>query len=177
MIACLLGGVMSYSRLGREEDPPFAIKTMVVQAKWPGATIKDTLEQVTDRIEKELQQLNALDYVRSYTTPGQTTVFVQLRDTTKPGEIQPAFYQVRKRLGDTVQKDEIVAVLDSREVADAKSEYLTAQVQAELQAINFARQQKLLASRSASEAAFETARAAYLENRLRVDLVVRPGDS
>lgn len=100
MLGCMLAGVMSYSRLGREEDPPFAIKTMVVQAKWPGATIKDTLDQVTDRIEKELQQISVLDYVRSYTTPGQATVFVQFKDTTRKDEIQPAFYQVRKRLGD-----------------------------------------------------------------------------
>ena len=100
MAISLVAGTLAYRGLGREEDPPFAIKTMVVQASWPGATIKDTIEQVTDRIEKELQQLNALDYVKSYTTPGQTTVFVQLRDTTKPGEIQPAFYQVRKRLWD-----------------------------------------------------------------------------
>ena len=100
MGVCLLAGALAYTKLGREEDPPFAIKTMVVQAAWPGATIGDTLEQVTDRIEKELQQINALDYVRSYTTPGQATVFVQFRDTTKKEEIQPAFYQVRKRLGD-----------------------------------------------------------------------------
>jgi len=100
MAVCLVAGTIAYRGLGREEDPPFNIKTMVVQASWPGATIKDTVEQVTDRIEKELQQLNALDYVRSYTTPGQTTVFVNLRDTTKPSEIQPVFYQVRKRLGD-----------------------------------------------------------------------------
>ncbi len=100
MGVCLLAGVMAYGRLGREEDPPFTIKTMVVQAMWPGATISETLDQVTDRIEKELQQLNGLDYVRSYTTPGQATVFVQFRDTTKPSEVQPAFYQTRKRLGD-----------------------------------------------------------------------------
>ncbi|MGH1590334.1 efflux RND transporter periplasmic adaptor subunit [Methylobacterium phyllosphaerae] len=87
-----------------------------------------------------------------------------------PARVVGTVAEMRKRLGDTVQKDEVVAILDSREVADAKSEYLTAQVQAELQTINFERQQKLLASRSASEAAFETARAAYLENRLRVDL-------
>jgi len=100
MGVCLLAGVMAYGRLGREEDPPFTIKTMVVQATWPGATIAETLDQVTDRIEKELQQLNGLDFVRSYTTPGQTTVFVQFRDTLKPSEVQPAFYQTRKRLGD-----------------------------------------------------------------------------
>ncbi|WP_313901541.1 efflux RND transporter permease subunit [Methylobacterium sp. J-076] len=100
MGVCLIAGVMAYGRLGREEDPPFTIKTMVVQASWPGATLTDTLDQVTDRIEKELQQLNGLDFVRSYTTPGQTTVFVQFRDTMKPSEVQPAFYQTRKRLGD-----------------------------------------------------------------------------
>lgn len=100
MIVCMAAGIMAYRGLGREEDPPFAIKTMVIQAKWPGATIKDTIDQVTDRIEKELQQISAFDYVRSYTTPGQTTVFVQFRDTTRKEEIQPAFYQVRKRIGD-----------------------------------------------------------------------------
>nr|NKR04581.1 efflux transporter periplasmic adaptor subunit [Escherichia coli] len=87
-----------------------------------------------------------------------------------PARVVGTVAEMRKRLGDSVQANEVVAILDSREVADAKSEYLTAQVQAELQTINFERQQKLLASRSASEAAFETARAAYLETRLRVDL-------
>jgi cobalt-zinc-cadmium efflux system membrane fusion protein len=87
-----------------------------------------------------------------------------------PARVVGTVAEMRKRLGDTVQKDEVVAILDSREVADAKSEYLTALVQAELQTINFERQQKLLASRTASEAAFESARAAFLENRLRVDL-------
>jgi cobalt-zinc-cadmium efflux system membrane fusion protein len=78
--------------------------------------------------------------------------------------------EMRKRLGDRVAKGEVVAVLDSREVADAKSEYLTAQVQAELQSINFARQQKLVASQATSEASFQNARAAHLENQLRLDL-------
>ena len=100
MAVSLVAGVMAYSRLGREEDPPFTIKTVVVQTTWPGATIRDTIDQVTDRVEKELQQLNGLDYVRSYTTPGSSTVFVQFRDTLKKSDVQPAFYQVRKRLGD-----------------------------------------------------------------------------
>ncbi|AWB22223.1 AcrB/AcrD/AcrF family protein [Methylobacterium currus] len=100
MAVAIVAGAMSYRKLGREEDPAFAIKTMVVQAVWPGATIADTLDQVTDRIEKELQQINAVDYTKSYTTPGQATVFVNLRDTTPPKTIPWLFYQVRKRLGD-----------------------------------------------------------------------------
>ena len=100
MAVAIVAGAMSYRKLGREEDPAFAIKTMVVQAVWPGATISDTLDQVTDRIEKELQQIGAVDYTKSYTTPGQATVFVNLRDTTPPQTIPWLFYQVRKRLGD-----------------------------------------------------------------------------
>ncbi|TXN43561.1 efflux transporter periplasmic adaptor subunit, partial [Methylobacterium sp. WL18] len=87
-----------------------------------------------------------------------------------PARVVGTVAEMRKRLGDAVQKDEVVAVLDSREVADAKSEYLTALVQVELQTINFERQQTLLASRSASESAFQSARAAFLETRLRADL-------
>ncbi|CAA2141019.1 efflux RND transporter permease subunit [Methylobacterium bullatum] len=100
MMISMLAGFLAYEKLGREEDPPFAIKTMIVQARWPGATISDTLDQVTERIEKELQQIDAVDFSRSYTTPGQTTVFVQLRETTPPKTIPGIFYQVRKRIGD-----------------------------------------------------------------------------
>jgi multidrug efflux pump subunit AcrB len=101
LMAISLGaGVLSYGRLGREEDPAFTIKTMIVQASWPGASVQDTLNQVTDRIEKELQQIDAVDYTKSYTTPGDTTIFVQLRETTKARDIPGIFYQVRKHVGD-----------------------------------------------------------------------------
>ncbi|QGY02979.1 MULTISPECIES: efflux RND transporter periplasmic adaptor subunit [Methylobacterium] len=78
--------------------------------------------------------------------------------------------EMRKRLGDDVKKGEVVAVLDSREVADAKSDYLTAMVQSDLQKVNFERQQRLLASAAASQAAFDNAKATFQENQLRVDL-------
>ncbi|WP_158811280.1 efflux RND transporter permease subunit [Beijerinckia sp. L45] len=100
MIISVLAGVMAYRNLGREEDPAFAIKTMVVSATWPGATIADTLDQVTDRIEKELQQVDSLDFTRSYTTPGHATVFVQFKDTTDPKKLPNLFYQVRKHIND-----------------------------------------------------------------------------
>ena len=100
MIVSIVAGVLSYTKLGREEDPAFAIKTMVVAATWPGATIGDTLDQVTDRIEKEMQQIDGLDFTRSYTTPGKATVFVQFRDTTDPKKLPGLFYQVRKHLSD-----------------------------------------------------------------------------
>ena len=53
MIAAVLAGApLSFFRLGRNEDPAFAVRTMVVQAAWPGATLEDTVLQVTERIER-----------------------------------------------------------------------------------------------------------------------------
>ena len=100
MFVALLMGVFSYFNLGREEDPSFTIKTMVIQSKWPGATQEETLKQVTDRIEKKLEELDSLDYVKSYTRPGESTVYVYLRDTTSSKDIPEIWYQVRKKIND-----------------------------------------------------------------------------
>ena len=100
MFVGLLMGVFSYMNLGREEDPAFTIKTMVIQTRWPGATQDETLKQVTDRIEKKLEELDSLDYVKSYTRPGESTVFVYLRDTTSAKAIPEIWYQVRKKIDD-----------------------------------------------------------------------------
>ncbi|MDD2053566.1 efflux RND transporter permease subunit [Pseudomonas putida] len=100
MFVALLMGVFSYFNLGREEDPSFTIKTMIIQTKWPGATVDETLEQVTDRIEKKLEELDSLDYVKSYTRPGESTVYVYLRDTTSGKDIPQIWYQVRKKIDD-----------------------------------------------------------------------------
>src|SRR5262245_18335578 len=100
VIVIVATGVISYLRLGRNEDPAFTIKTMVVQAGWPGATIDDTLLQITDRIEKKLQETPYLDHTRSYTVAGQTTIFVHLKDSIPVGIIGDVWYQVRKKIAD-----------------------------------------------------------------------------
>jgi multidrug efflux pump subunit AcrB len=100
MIAFTLAGILSYQRLGREEDPAFTIKTMVVQANWPGATVEEITNQVTDRIERKLQELESLDFTKSYSTPGQTTIFVNLKDTTRSQSIPGIWNQVRNKVND-----------------------------------------------------------------------------
>ena len=100
MIAFVLVGTLSYQRLGREEDPAFTIKTMVVQANWPGATVEDMTNQVTDRIERKLQELASLDNTKSYSTPGQTTIFVNLKDATRGRDIPAIWVQVRNKIND-----------------------------------------------------------------------------
>ena len=82
MLVIVVAGVGSYLRLGRSEDPDFTVKTMVVQVGWPGATVSDTLQQITDRLERKLQETPNLDYLKSYTTPGKATIFVYLKDST-----------------------------------------------------------------------------------------------
>ncbi|HYA81811.1 MAG TPA: efflux RND transporter permease subunit, partial [Methylocystis sp.] len=100
MIAVVLAGMSSYFRLGRSEDPDFTFRTMVVQAAWPGATLNDTLQQVTERIERKLQETKGLDFLRSYTSAGLTTIFVNLKGATSPSDVPDIWYQVRKNIGD-----------------------------------------------------------------------------
>jgi multidrug efflux pump len=100
MIAFALAGLNAYVQLGREEDPSFTIKTMVVQAQWPGASAEEMTQQVTDRIEKKLQELPSLDYTRSVTKAGSTTVFVNLLDTTRGKDVDQTWLTVRNMVND-----------------------------------------------------------------------------
>jgi multidrug efflux pump subunit AcrB len=100
MLVIVIAGVASYLRLGRSEDPDFTVKTMVVQVGWPGAMVGDTVEQITDRVERKLQETPYLDYLKSYTTAGKATIFVYLKDSTPPAQVPDIWYQVRKKVGD-----------------------------------------------------------------------------
>jgi multidrug efflux pump subunit AcrB len=103
MLVVALAGLFEYGQLGREEDPPFTIKTMVIKTLWPGATNLDTVRQVTDRIEKKLEDVPNLDYLKSYTKAGESVVFVNLKDSTRASEVPDLWYQVRKKIGDIKQ--------------------------------------------------------------------------
>ena len=100
MLALIVVGLLSYYRLGRNEDPAFTFRTMVVQAAWPGATLNDTLDQVTERIERKLQETPHLDFLRSFTSAGVTTIFVTLQGSTPANEVPDIWYHVRKSVGD-----------------------------------------------------------------------------
>ncbi|RZI41931.1 efflux RND transporter permease subunit [Herbaspirillum sp. HC18] len=100
IVALLLGGILSYGRLGQDEDPPFTFRAMVVRAFWPGATALQMADQVTDKLEKKLQETPYIDKIRSYSKPGETLIILQLRESTPPKETPAAWYQVRKKIGD-----------------------------------------------------------------------------
>jgi multidrug efflux pump subunit AcrB len=98
--ALLIGGILSYQQLGQDEDPPFTFRAMVISAVWPGATAVQMAEQVTDPLERKLQETPYIDRIRSFSKPGETTIILELRESTPPAETAPTWYQVRKKIGD-----------------------------------------------------------------------------
>jgi multidrug efflux pump len=95
-----VAGVLSYTGLGQKEDPEFTVKAMLVQAAWPGSSAQQMAEQVTDKLEKKLQEVAEIDYTTSYAKPGVTQITVLLREDTAPADVPQVWYQVRKKLGD-----------------------------------------------------------------------------
>jgi multidrug efflux pump subunit AcrB len=100
MVVLLIGGLFAFMNLGQDEDPPFTFRVMVVRAYWPGATATQMAEQVTDRIEKKLQETPGLDRIRSYSKPGETLIFVQVDESKRGRDVADAWYQVRKKVSD-----------------------------------------------------------------------------
>lgn len=100
LIVSMLAGTLSYLRLGREEDPNFTIKIMVISGSLPGATIQDTLDQVTTRIETKLEELNELKFTHSVTMPGQSIVYLELDPTIRGAQVPEVWKRVRNMMSD-----------------------------------------------------------------------------
>jgi len=100
MVVLMLLGFAAYFQLGQDEDPPFTFRAMVVRTYWPGATAQQVAEQVTDKIERALQEAPYADKIRSYSKPGESQIIFQIKDSSKPGDVANVWYTVRKKIGD-----------------------------------------------------------------------------
>jgi multidrug efflux pump subunit AcrB len=100
LVLVSLFGVLSYSRLSQSEDPPFTFKTMVVRTMWPGASAEQVQSLVTDKIARTLQQTPAVDFLRAYSRPGESTLFFTILDSAPSSAVPSTWYQVRKKVGD-----------------------------------------------------------------------------
>lgn len=100
MLLIMAMGAFCYENLPRNEDPAFTIKTAVVSAQWPGASVTDTTRLLTDTLEKKLQETPWLDYLESETRAGSSVIHVNLRDDTPPQKVPDIWYQVRKKMQD-----------------------------------------------------------------------------
>jgi multidrug efflux pump len=100
MVVLMLLGFAAYFQLGQDEDPPFTFRAMVVRTNWPGATAQQVAEQVTDKIERALQEVPYADKIRSYSKPGESQIIFQIKDSSRPSEVANVWYTVRKKIGD-----------------------------------------------------------------------------
>lgn len=100
IIAIITGGLWSYFHLGRSEDPDFTIRQAVVTAAWPGASSQQITQQVTDPLEKKLQDTKGLDYIKSFTHDGKTVIYVNLKDSVPKEEMQTRWHEIRNLVND-----------------------------------------------------------------------------
>jgi multidrug efflux pump subunit AcrB len=100
LVLVTLFGILSYGRLAQSEDPPFTFKVMTIRTTWPGATARQVQEQITDRIARKLQETDGLDFLRSYSRPGESVLFFTIRDSLPAARVPDTWYQVRKKVGD-----------------------------------------------------------------------------
>ena len=100
MLVLTISGFFAYTQLGQSEDPPFTFKVMLVHTTWPGASAQEVEQQVTDKLEKKIQEVPHLDYSKSFSRPGESMIFVVINDDTFSGDIPNLWYQVRKKIGD-----------------------------------------------------------------------------
>lgn len=95
-----LAGILAYTRLAQSEDPPFTFRVMVIRTFWPGASARQVQEQVTDRIGRKLQETPAIDFLRSYSRPGESLIFFTMKDSAPVKDVPDTWYQIRKKVGD-----------------------------------------------------------------------------
>jgi len=100
MVVLMVLGFAAYFQLGQDEDPPFTFRAMVVRTYWPGATAQQVAEQVTDKIERTLQEVPNADKIRSYSKPGESQIILEIKDSTRAAEVANIWYTVRKKVGD-----------------------------------------------------------------------------
>ena len=100
MVVLMALGTAAYFQLGQDEDPPFTFRAMVVRTYWPGATAQQVAEQVTDKLERILQEVPFADKIRSYSKPGESQIIFQIKDSSKPTDVPNVWYSVRKKIGD-----------------------------------------------------------------------------
>jgi multidrug efflux pump len=100
LLVLMVLGFASYFQLGQDEDPPFTFRAMVVRTFWPGATAQQVAEQVTDKLERTLQEAPFADKIRSYSKPGESQIIFQIKDSSRPADVANVWYSVRKKIGD-----------------------------------------------------------------------------
>jgi len=100
ILAIAIAGFAAYFNLGQREDPDFTFRAITVRTLWPGATTAQVDAQITDRLEKKLQEMPYFKRTQSYSKPGESMIILELVDTAPRKEVPALWYQVRKKVQD-----------------------------------------------------------------------------
>jgi len=104
ILTTLIAGGGSYMKLGRLEDPNFNVPLMTAVVIWPGATAQEVQDQVMNKIESRLRELNGLDYVKTFSRQGYGAVSLRMKGGLPQQQLTDAWYQARKKIGDIQQE-------------------------------------------------------------------------
>ncbi|MFA6816692.1 MAG: efflux RND transporter permease subunit, partial [Lentisphaeria bacterium] len=99
-LTLLIGGLYSYQRIGRLEDPEFTIKDAQIITYYPGATAWEVAEEVTDPIETAIQQMGQLDNVTSQSYPGKSIITVEIKNKYGKKELPQVWDELRRKVND-----------------------------------------------------------------------------
>ena len=104
ILLSIVAGIYAFMSLGRAEDPPFTIRAMVVTALWPGASTEQMQEQVVDRLEKRIQEVEYMYRIETNVRPGRADIQIEFQDYSPTNRVPDLLYQVRKRMLDEAPK-------------------------------------------------------------------------
>jgi multidrug efflux pump subunit AcrB len=104
IIIVIIGGFLAYHKLARYEDPEFTIKEALVTTVYPGATPQEVENEITDKLEKAVQQLSQLDYVESISKPGYSELNVVIQKKYTRGDLPQIWDELRRKINDAQKK-------------------------------------------------------------------------
>ena len=100
MLGCLLGGIWGLGDIGRLEDPAFTIKEAKVFTAYPGASAEQVEQEVTEKLETAIQELDQLDEVRSVSRPGLSDITVEIKDKYDAEGLAQVWDELRRKIND-----------------------------------------------------------------------------
>jgi len=99
-VMIIFGGIQAYLSLGKLEDPEYTIKTAVVITDYSGATAQEVEQEVTDKIEKAIRQMEQIKHVRSLSKEGQSSIYVDIKDKYTSRDLPQIWDELRRKVGD-----------------------------------------------------------------------------
>ncbi|OAN90607.1 multidrug transporter AcrB [Marinobacter sp. EhC06] len=101
IIVCFFGGIGGFHTLGKLEDPAFTIPNAIINTNYPGATAKEVEEEVTERLERAIQELPQVGVIESLSKPGRSEIEVEIADSYGSDELPQIWDELRRKVNDT----------------------------------------------------------------------------